>query len=150
MKHLSRVYLFHCIVLGLLGMAFAVAERQENRTQTQPARKNEPLIASVKGPDLFHAYCASCHGDDGKGNGPVAGALSTKPADLTAIANRHGGIFPTNLVRRIIAGEDVITAHGSRDMPVWGPIFHRVEWDQDLGNVRLDNLVKYLESIQKK
>src|SRR5262249_26563020 len=104
--------------------------------------KNEPLIASVKGPDLFHAYCASCHGDDGKGNGPVAGGLSTKPADLTAIGNRHGGIFRTNLVRRIIAGEDVITAHGSRDMPVWGPIFHRVEWDQDLGNVRLGNLVK--------
>jgi len=134
----------------MLGIAFAVAERQENRTQPQPARKNEPLIVSVKGADLFRAYCASCHGDDGKGNGPVAGALNTRPADLTTIANRHGGVFPTNLVRRIIAGDDVITAHGSRDMPVWGPILHRVEWDQDLGNVRLDNLVKYLESIQKK
>lgn len=150
MKDLSRVHLTVCLLFGLLGMAFAVAPRQEGKTPLQPDRKNEPLIASIKGPDLFRAYCASCHGDDGKGNGVVAGALNTKPADLTTIAQRHGGVFPLSLVRKIIAGDDVIVAHGSREMPVWGPIFHRVERDQDLGNVRLENLIKYLESIQKK
>jgi mono/diheme cytochrome c family protein len=138
------------MLLGLLGMAFAVAARQENPPQPQSGAKNEPLITSVKGPDLFRAYCASCHGDEGKGNGPAAGALNTRPADLTTITQRHGGVFPSTLVRRIIAGDDVVVAHGSRDMPVWGPIFHRVERDQDFGNVRMENLIKYLESIQKK
>jgi hypothetical protein len=83
-----------------------------------------------------------------KGNGPVAPALNVKPADLTSIVQRHGGVFPSKLVRDIIAGDDVILAHGTRAMPIWGPIFHQVEWDRDLGNVRLQNVVKYLESIQ--
>jgi hypothetical protein len=45
-------------------------------------------------------------------------------------------------------GEEVLASHGSREMPIWGPIFHQVESDVDRGNVRLENLVKYLESIQ--
>ena len=45
-------------------------------------------------------------------------------------------------------GEGMIASHGSREMPVWGPIFHQVEEDVDRGNVRVENLVTYLESIQ--
>ena len=138
------------MLLLLLAAAFAVASRQEDQPKTQPDRKTETLIASVKGPDLFRAYCAPCHGDDGKGTGPVAEALKVKPADLTTIAQRHGGVFPSKRVRDIIAGDDVIVAHGSREIPIWGPIFHQAEWDRDLGDVRPQNLVKYLESIQKK
>ena len=138
------------MLLVLLAAAFAVASRQEDQPKTQPDRKTEALIASVTGPDLFRAYCAPCHGDDGKGAGPVAEALKVRPADLTTIAQRHGGVFPSKRVRDIIAGDDVIVAHGSREMPIWGPIFHQVEWDRDLGDVRLQNLVKYLESIQRK
>jgi mono/diheme cytochrome c family protein len=108
------------------------------------------LIQSVKGADLYHAYCASCHGVDGKGNGPVAPALNTRPSDLTTIAQRNGGVFPTDRIRKVIEGEELISAHGSSEMPVWGPIFHRVEWDQDLGSVRLQNVTKYLETIQQK
>jgi mono/diheme cytochrome c family protein len=148
MKRLSMLHLACCLLFGLAGMAFAVAAGQEGRTQPQPDQKNEPLIASLKGPDLFRAYCAACHGDDGRGNGPVAPALNVKPADLTTIAQRNGRVFPSKRVRDIISGDDVIVAHGSREMPVWGPIFHQVEWDRDLGNVRLQNVVKYLESIQ--
>ena len=146
----KKAHVVGFMLLVLLGVAFGVASVQEGQTKTERERKPEPLIVSVKGPDLFHAYCASCHGDDGKGNGPVAPALNIKPADLTTIAERHGGIFPSKLVRDMIAGDDLILAHGSREMPIWGPIFHQVERDQDLGNVRLQNLVKYVESIQKK
>jgi hypothetical protein len=56
--------------------------------------------------------------------------------------------FPAAHVREVIVGEQVVAAHGSREMPIWGPIFHQVEGDQDWGNVRLENLVKYLASIQ--
>jgi len=68
--------------------------------------------------------------------------------DLTRIAQRNKGVFAEDSVRNIIAGDTSITAHGSREMPVWGPVFHEVEQDQDWGNVRLQNLVKYLKSIQ--
>lgn len=120
--------------------------------QTKPAtpKPYEHLIYSLKGPDLFRAHCAPCHGSDGKGDGPIAPALKAKPANLTALAKNNQGKFPTERVNKFIAGDEVVVAHGTREMPVWGPIFHQIEEDQDFGNVRLQNLVKYLESIQQK
>ena len=121
--------------------------------QTKPAaeKQYEQLIFSVRGPDLFRAHCAACHGPEGKGNGPAGAALKTKPADLTVLAKNNGGRFPTQRVQRFISGDDPsLPSHGSREMPVWGPIFHQVEEDQDFGNVRLQNLIKYLETIQQK
>jgi len=107
-----------------------------------------PLIRSVKGPDLFRAYCASCHGGDAKGHGPAAPALKPKVPDLTVLARNNGGRFPEDRMRKTIMGDDVIAAHGSREMPIWGPVFHQIEEDVDRGPVRLANLVQYLKSIQ--
>lgn len=121
--------------------------------QTKPAaqKQNEQLIYSVKGPDLYHAHCAACHGPNAKGDGPAAATLKTKPADLTMLAKNNGGKFPAKQIQKFISGDDPSpVAHGSREMPVWGPIFHQIEEDQDLGNVRLQNLIKYLETIQQK
>jgi mono/diheme cytochrome c family protein len=121
--------------------------------QTEPAAQKayEQLIFSVRGPDLFRAHCAACHGVDGKGSGPVAPSLKATVADLTVLAKRNGGKFPEERARRIISGnEPSLLPHGSREMPVWGPIFHQMEEDQDFGNVRLKNLITYLESIQEK
>ena len=115
---------------------------------TTPEQPLPPLIRSTKGPDLFRAYCASCHGINGKGNGPASVALKAKAPDLTVLSKNNKGQFPEDRIRRTITGEDVVAAHGSREMPVWGPIFHQIEEDIDRGNVRLDNLVKYIESIQ--
>lgn len=122
------------------------------KAQTKPAAQKpyEQLIYSVRGPDLYRAHCATCHGLDGKGDGPLAASLKTKPANLTALARNNGGRFPNENARKFISGEEGIAAHGSREMPVWGPIFHQVEEDQDFGNVRIQNLMKYLESIQSK
>jgi mono/diheme cytochrome c family protein len=110
----------------------------------------ETLIYSVKGPDLFQAHCAACHGENARGDGPLASALKTKVPDLTMLAKNNKGEFPSAPVRKIIIGEDILIAHGSREMPIWGPIFHQIESDQDWGNVRIENLVKYLQSIQRK
>jgi mono/diheme cytochrome c family protein len=106
------------------------------------------LIRSVEGPDLFRSYCASCHGISGKGAGPAAPALKAKVPDLTLLASNNQGRFPAAHVRRVIMGDEIVAAHGSREMPIWGPVFHQVEADVDRGNVRLENLVKYLESVQ--
>ena len=121
------------------------------RSQKGPKPENQqfvPLIRSVEGPDLFRAYCSPCHGVNGKGGCLAAQALKIKPPDLTLLTKNNGGHFPATHVRKTILGDEVLAAHGSREMPIWGPIFHQIESDVDRGNVRLENLLKYLESIQ--
>ena len=138
------------IVAVLTGVLLAPGRLSaQAQRSTPPADDQFPqLIRSTKGADLFRAYCASCHGTNGQGHGPAAAALRATVPDLTLIARRNGGEFPVERVRRIITGDHVLASHGSREMPVWGPIFHQVEADIDRGNVRMENLIKYLESIQ--
>jgi len=145
--HIGLPFLLAC---ALGGVTFSP---RTARAQAGPAGQKayESLIYSVKGPDLFRANCAACHGTDGKGVGPVAPTLKIKPADLTVIGKNNGGIFPEARVLKIISGDEPsLLSHGTREMPIWGPIFHQIEADQDFGNVRLQNLIKYLESIQAK
>ena len=100
-----------------------------------------------KGHKLFRQYCASCHGLDGKGNGPGAASLKSPPADLTAL-QKKGEKFPTDRVMTIIDGEqtDRIEAHGTNKMPVWGTEFRRTVGLQK--NNYVLSLTRYLESIQ--
>lgn len=137
----------------ICGLGVAMLLGASATAQTQPAapKSYRKLIDSVKGPDLFHAYCAACHGVEGKGDGPASSALKTKPANLTVLAKNNGGKFPVEQVQKFISGDDhSLQSHGSREMPVWGPIFHQIENDQDFGNVRLHNLIQYLQTIQQK
>lgn len=120
------------------------------QAQNQKEKNYERLIPSLQGADLFRSYCAPCHGTTARGDGPVVPALKAPVPDLTTIAQRNGGNFPAARVQEIIAGDHEMAAHGSREMPIWGPIFHQVEYDRDYGNIRLKNLVDYLRSIQVK
>ncbi len=125
------------IGLGILGAVVAWA--------VEPP----PLIDSIRGDSLYKAYCATCHGVGGKGNGPMAAWLKVQPPDLTRIAARNGGKFPLMRVERVISGEEILpSGHGTRLMPVWGPVFSQVTRDQDLGRVRIDNLARFLRDIQ--
>jgi mono/diheme cytochrome c family protein len=135
------------LTLALLGVALPGVGTQ---TQTAPKAEEQfaPLIRSVKGPDLFRVYCAPCHGLDARGAGPAAPALKAKVPDLTLLARNNQRQFPAARVRQAIMGDLVLAAHGSREMPIWGPLFHQVESDVDWGDVRLSNLVQYLEFIQ--
>jgi mono/diheme cytochrome c family protein len=113
-------------------------------------KTESPTVVAVNGGEIFRDHCAVCHGKDGRGRGPATIALKGPVPDLTQIARRNGGIFPASRVKAVIAGtEQGPAAHGSREMPIWGPIFHNFEWDQDLGEVRLQNVTDYLQSIQK-
>lgn len=115
-----------------------------------PGVVEPPLIVSINGSNLYKTYCASCHGEDAKGHGPMAVWLKVPPPDLTRIAARNGGAFPLARVERIISGEEPLPhGHGTRAMPIWGPIFSQVTRDQDLGRVRIDNLARYLRDIQR-
>jgi mono/diheme cytochrome c family protein len=135
-----------------LGFALMCVSPGENGARSQAGsgsdQQFQQLIHSVEGPDLFRVYCATCHGADAKGHGPTAVALKAKPADLTVLTTNNGGQFPSSRVRGAIMGDEVLASHGSREMPIWGPVFHQIESDVDRGYVRLENLVRYLESIQ--
>ncbi|MEK6300895.1 MAG: cytochrome c [Acidobacteriota bacterium] len=102
-----------------------------------------------KGHKLFNQHCASCHGSDGKGQGPVAPSLKVSPTDLTAI-QKKGEPFPFGHVQVAIDGERTersITAHGTDKMPVWGVIFRRTKGEMvKQGDIYA--LTKYIESIQ--
>ena len=105
----------------------------------------------VEGPAVFQAYCAVCHGKDARGGGPAAGALKRRPPDLTRMSQRNGGIFPFERVQKIISGKGPgILAHGSREMPIWGPIFDEISWDGAPGSFRIYNLTRYIQDLQQK
>lgn len=115
--------------------------------------RNPPLvIRSLAGRDLFEFYCAMCHGRDGKGNGPVVAALKVPPPDLTLIARRSGGSFPRQRVEEFVTngGAVLAPAHGTSDMPVWGPVFRGLDPSDTRVKVRIANVVEYIESIQVK
>lgn len=92
-----------------------------------------------------------CHGVDGKRHRPDSVVLKNPTPDLTLISQRRGGKFPYQRVKDIIDGEKTgLLSQGDREMPIWGPIFHAVEFDQDWGEVRLNAIIRYVESIQQK
>ena len=124
------------------------------------AAQNRPLGAighggtpriPIDGATIFQDHCAACHGTDGHGQGPAAVALKHPIPDLTLISQKNNGKFPYRGVRNIIEGiEPLARSHGSHEMPIWGPIFHQVEADQDWGEVRLDAITRHIESMQRK
>jgi mono/diheme cytochrome c family protein len=102
------------------------------------------------GRQIYKQYCAACHGPDGRGNGPVARSLRKPPADLTTLAKRHGGAFPEEYVTNVLRFGLGFSAHGSSEMPVWGPIFQDMEQHNEAAvRQRIKNLCEYLESIQQ-
>jgi mono/diheme cytochrome c family protein len=103
------------------------------------------------GRQMYGEYCASCHASDGKGRGPVATSLRKPPPNLTTLARAHGGNFPREYVTNVLRFGPGYSAHGSSEMPVWGPIFQYLEnYNEAAVRERIKNLCDYLESIQEK
>jgi mono/diheme cytochrome c family protein len=108
------------------------------------------------GEHAFQLYCSNCHGDGGRGDGPMASDLSVPPADLTKLSARNGGVFPRERLQGIIDGREIVKNHGDRDMPVWGKWF-KMEAEEDLGGAegdegtvhrRIMDLINFLETLQ--
>jgi mono/diheme cytochrome c family protein len=131
--------------------AFAVA--QQAPAQTPPTVKHVPITnaPSNSGKEMFNSYCAVCHGNDGKGNGPAASAMKTPPTDLTSLAQKNGGKYPSAHVASVIRGQAGLPSHGSADMPVWGPLFSSIsQGHQSQVQQRVANLVEYIGTLQAK
>ena len=117
----------------------------------QAKTQGHPTSARASGKTLFQQSCASCHGDDGKGAGPAAVAFKVQPPDLTALSRQNRGKFPRDRVVQAIRGDRMQSAHGSTNMPVWGPVFlaltgmNQVEVER-----RISDLSEYIKSVQVK
>ncbi len=102
----------------------------------------------ARGRQIYLQRCASCHGLTGEGDGPVARALSTPPANLRRLAERFGSPLPEDQVARFIDGRAEVRAHGPRDMPVWGARFYAETGSERAVRAMIADLVAYLQSIQ--
>ena len=102
---------------------------------------------------LYAAHCASCHGDNGTGDGWLAAYLTRRPSDLTMLAREFGGTYPREIVRHVVDGRRPIDVHGPRDMPAWGDRFGNTVGGRVNGEPaiqrRIDALVRYIATLQK-
>jgi mono/diheme cytochrome c family protein len=131
----------------LFSVTFAIAQEKEKTVKKAPIQGTSP----ASGEEMFRTYCAACHGKDAKGAGPATPDLKTTPPDLTTLAKRHDGKFPEDFVTNVLRNGVKAPAHGTSDMPVWGPLFAKVSGeDQSIVTMRIANLVHYLESVQAK
>jgi mono/diheme cytochrome c family protein len=131
-----------------LVLSAAVAMQAQEKAKIVKAPPPETDISS--GAEMYHMYCAVCHGLDGKGGGPAAPALKQALPDLTLLSKKNGGKYPNFRVSNAIQGDASITAHGSRDMPMWGDVFRGMKRDEAVVKLRVYNLTQYIQSMQQK
>jgi len=136
------------LITAAAGLALAATCFSQAPTKIKKVPAQDVNAAS--GSEMFHSYCAPCHGADGMGNGPAASALKKAPANLTLLDQKNGGKFPALSVQNTIKGEAGTAAHGSRDMPVWGDIFKDMRGGTIMGELRVKNLTDYIETLQAK
>jgi len=147
------------VLIIISSFSFAAAQNSSGSQPASPSpQASKPAVKKVApgytdpsdGKAMYMAYCASCHGADGKGNGPTAAALKMAPTNLTQLAAKNGGTFPDAHVAQVIKGDSMTAAHGNKDMPVWGPMFLEMGHDTAQVQLRIHNLTKCLASIQQK
>ncbi len=137
------------LLLITLAAAFSAsagyAADQSIAKVTIPVHRTSP----TSGKQMFTSYCAPCHGVDGRGHGPAATALKATPTDLTALAKNHHGSFPDAHIVAVLQFGSEVPAHGSAEMPVWGPILSKMDRaNLQAKQLRISNLSRYIEAMQ--
>jgi mono/diheme cytochrome c family protein len=133
------------MVLFMTLLAALSASAQDKQIKKVPITPTN----AWSGQQMFNTYCAACHGVDAKGDGPAASALKVAPTDLTQLKKNNGGKFPENRVTATLRAVDT-PVHGSKEMPVWGPLLSSVSTSDAEVQLRTANLIRYLESMQEK
>jgi mono/diheme cytochrome c family protein len=147
LKDRGQASLVSIAVFATIALISSSAQDQNTEIKRVPPASTSP----ASGREMFVSYCAPCHGKDAKGNGPAAAALKQAPANLTELAKDNGGKFPDMKLSAVLRGEAKVAAHGTQEMPVWGPVFWRMSGGH-AGEVqqRITNLSRYLQSLQEK
>jgi len=160
-KLMKRVFCLVSVVALLLtvGSPTQAAQAAESKMTTPLADEAEPdttyepenalEMGEISGADEYYRLCAVCHGEGGRGDGPMARVLKTPPPNLTLLAKNNGGHFPFLRVLEMIDGRSMIEAHGSRDIPIWGESLTR-DYDQFIARTIELELMLHLNSLQVK
>lgn len=141
------------LLLSTLAVVACSAAPTPRPTRAVPDLRRDQVDAT-DGSTLYGNLCASCHGVDARGGGPVAEALSVAMPDLTRLSARHGGEFPLARVEAAIRGPQTLEIHGGPQMPLWGPALEGVLDDLPQANRqafaanRIRKISRYLESLQ--
>ena len=147
---LKKFILVFSVLIAFTCMA-AAQEQTQDQTKATIQHVTVKPTSPASGKEMYTSYCAVCHGADGKGGGPAASALKTLPADLTMLSKNNGGKFPAMKVSSILRGTSDLSAHGSKDMPVWGPLFRSMSGGHESEvQQRVANLTQYVETLQSK
>ena len=150
-KRIISILRFAAVAAIALAVFLGSATAQEKVVKT-----NAVAIAPAKatsGIAMYIAYCAACHGADGKGTGPAASAFKTPPTDLTVLAKKNNGKFPSEHFNSILKFGTSVQAHGSAQMPVWYSLFRSLDssaTDDGITMMRIKNLREYVETLQAK
>lgn len=128
-----------------LGAVLLPAQDQNTTIKKVPVSRT----SAGSGEEMFRAYCTACHGLTGKGDGPAAAAFKKAPRDLTRLALDNGGKYPEAMVHATLKLQEG-TVHGSTVMPAWGPLLSSASSSQAETELRITNLVHYIQTLQPK
>jgi len=132
--------------IGLLALVSGPASAQDPQVKKEPIQQT----SATSGAEMYKTYCAACHGKSGRGDGPAAAELKVPPTDLTLLAKNNGGKYPEDKVAATLRFGAKAPAHGTPDMPTWGPLFRSLkQGDDSMVNLRISNLVKYIKTLQE-
>lgn len=136
------------VIVGLALASSLVASGRTSSGLVFAQQQHEVFSGST----LFKTYCATCHGDEGKGDGRFAASMRKRPADLTQLTRRNQGTFPAEKIAKTIDGRELGPEHAKGDMPVWGDAFSRTQENNDPESVRLkiDAIVQFVQKIQER
>lgn len=150
------------VLVGICTLTLTVVQGvAQNSSATNSPNPTAPVVKIQQGPikyatadsemAMYSTYCASCHGNAGKGDGPAAASLRSNPEDLTLLAKRNNGVFPKAKVEYILTTSESMPSHDAATMPVWNDAFHALDgghWRTPVAYLRVHNLISYLEKMQ--
>ena len=130
---------------GLVGVLLLVALP----VPAQESQSDEDRGKATLGRHTYRAYCGTCHGALGKGDGVLASVLVIPPTDLTVLAKENGGEFPAERTHKVIEGREKVKGHGDGEMPAWGPAFEQITENEEQVQAKIEQLVVFLKTIQQ-
>jgi mono/diheme cytochrome c family protein len=152
-KSRSAPTLISAVALAIAWLAACASSSGKDAAPTETPAGSSDARTLAEGQRLFRMSCASCHGTDARGKGPVAPILAVPVPDLTLIAARRGGSFPADDIYRIVDGQADLGAHGPRHMPVWGYELFGEDADDEAAHraatEKIDSVVRFLHSVQR-
>ena len=133
------------MAVAVLALSPSLAWAQADKPAPTIKREAAKPVPASDGAQMYMSYCSACHGKTGRGDGPAAAAMKTKPTDLTQLKKTHGGTYATKEFQDKVTGASMSASHGIVDMPIWGPIFRDIGGSPEL---RLFNLKQYIDAMQ--